>query len=241
MTEQLEGAIPFRPTRVTDQIAEWLRSKILRGEFAVGQLLPAERSLAKQLDVTRNTLRTALARLESEDLLEMRHGSGARVKSFREQAGLAVAVHLLELGKERELEVLRGILEIRRGLAAEAVAFASERMTPEQRAHLERLAELQSTEQDRAAFMQRDREFTRTVIRAASNLTMELMYNDTLRVIRSRPDIDELRFADLDLIRFGYQWTLDLILKGDPEQARTQMRQMLVVADEEALALLRDA
>lgn len=237
----IEEPVSFRPTRVTDQIADWLRKRILTGEFGAGTRLPAERALAQHMDVTRNTLRAALARLETEELLELRHGSGAVVKSFQESGGLALSVHLLALGRDRETDILRGILEIRRGLAAEAVALAGQRITEEQLELLQQLADQLATETDQTSFIRLDMEFTRTVIRAAANLPMELMYNDTLRVIESRPDIDRLRFAELDTIRFFYQWTLNLIREGDPDRAREEMRRMLEAADEQALGLLQTA
>lgn len=226
---------PFRPARVTDQIANWLRNKILSGETAAGTHLPPERLLAQHLDVTRNTIRSALARLQAEELLELRHGSGAVVRDFKKSAGLALSVHLLSLGREQEIEILQGMLVIRRGLAAEAVAMAALRITNEQVERLQELADQLNKENDRAAFIRLDAEFTRAVIRASGNLPMELMYNDIIRVTDSRPDINQLRFLDLDRIRSYYRHTVDLIQEGDPDRARDEIRRLLEAADEWAL------
>jgi DNA-binding FadR family transcriptional regulator len=52
------------PKRLYRQIAEQLRSLIMTGEFPVGSRLPAERDLAKQLGVSRPSVREALIAME---------------------------------------------------------------------------------------------------------------------------------------------------------------------------------
>ncbi len=64
------------PQRLYRQIAEQLRALIKRGEFAPGTRLPAERDLAKQLGVSRPSVREALIALEVEGWVEVRSGSG---------------------------------------------------------------------------------------------------------------------------------------------------------------------
>jgi DNA-binding FadR family transcriptional regulator len=67
------------PQRLYRQIAEQLRSLIAVGEFAAGSRLPAERDLAKQLGVSRPSVREALIALEVEGWVEVRTGSGVYV------------------------------------------------------------------------------------------------------------------------------------------------------------------
>lgn len=69
----------IEPQRLYRQIAEQLRQLIAKGEFAVGARLPAERDLAKQLGVSRPSVREALIALEVENWVEVRTGSGIYV------------------------------------------------------------------------------------------------------------------------------------------------------------------
>ena len=69
------------PQRLYRQIAEQLRQLMASGEFAVGSRLPAERDLARQLGVSRPSVREALIALEVEGLIEVRTGSGIYVQS----------------------------------------------------------------------------------------------------------------------------------------------------------------
>lgn len=230
---------PLRGTRTIDVVLHWLRDRILSGEFPKGSRLPAERLLAARLDVTRNTLRSALGRLEGEGLLEIRQGRGASVLDYRVHGGLGLIAHLPTQGASEEYKVVRGLLELRRGLAAEAVALACERGTDEQIAGLQQLADHQSAETDQARYILRDAEFTRGVARAADNLPMELLHNEVLRFSRDRPIIDQLRFEDLELVSPTYQETVALIRGRDPDKARSAMRQMLQFVDAAALLRLR--
>lgn len=97
--------------RLYRQIADQLRSLIARGEFEDGRL-PAERDLARQLGVSRPSVREALIALEVEGWVEVRIGSGIYVRP--QNAGTRVNGHAngthgpaewgpLELMRAREL------------------------------------------------------------------------------------------------------------------------------------------
>ena len=74
--------MPFQsiePRRLYRQIADQIRGLIRAGEFGAGARLPPERDLAKQLGVSRPSVREALIALEVEGLVEVRIGSGIYV------------------------------------------------------------------------------------------------------------------------------------------------------------------
>lgn len=62
------------------QLCERVRSAIAAGELKAGSPLPSERDLSVAFDVSRTTVRKALAVLAEEGFLEQRHGSGTYVK-----------------------------------------------------------------------------------------------------------------------------------------------------------------
>lgn len=66
--------------RLYQQAADQIAVLIREGEYAAGGRLPAERDLARQLGVSRPTVREALIALEIAGLVEVRTGSGAYVK-----------------------------------------------------------------------------------------------------------------------------------------------------------------
>src|SRR4051812_28449907 len=65
--------------RLYRQIADQIAALIERGEYAVGERLPPEGDLAKQLGVSRPSVREALIALEVEGYVAVRVGSGVYV------------------------------------------------------------------------------------------------------------------------------------------------------------------
>jgi GntR family transcriptional regulator/MocR family aminotransferase len=76
------------------QLYEGLREAILSGRLPPGRKLPSSRNLARQLNVSRNTVTSAYSELEAEGYLSGLHGSGTYVS--------------WELPEERPLEVATG-------------------------------------------------------------------------------------------------------------------------------------
>src|SRR5258705_4940062 len=74
--------MPFHsiePRRLYRQIADQIRGLIKSGEFPAGSRLPPERDLARQLGVSRPSVREALIALEVQGMVEVRIGSGIYV------------------------------------------------------------------------------------------------------------------------------------------------------------------
>jgi len=69
----------IEPRRLYRQIADQIRGLVRSGEYAAGSRLPPERDLAKQLGVSRPSVREAIIALEVEGLVEVRIGSGIYV------------------------------------------------------------------------------------------------------------------------------------------------------------------
>ncbi|WPC09625.1 GntR family transcriptional regulator [Globicatella sp. PHS-GS-PNBC-21-1553] len=63
------------------QIAEVLREEIIKGTYAVGNVIPTEAKLQEQFDVSRHTIRQALSILINEGYLRSEKGSGTYVKN----------------------------------------------------------------------------------------------------------------------------------------------------------------
>lgn len=70
-------------TPVYHQIALGLRALVAKGELAEGAELPSVRDLASRVGVNLNTVARAYRMLADEGLLDLKHGSRARVKSGR--------------------------------------------------------------------------------------------------------------------------------------------------------------
>ena len=224
-----------RVARPVDAVVARLRKDILSAAFPSGEHLPPERSLAAALGVSRLTLRAALARLEAEGLVRARQGDGVRVLDVGEHASLGVLAHM-DLAKRPE--VVRSFLELRRAVAAEAVALACERASDERIDALERLALAQVEETDDAAYAKRDVEFAREVLRASESFATLLLFNALEPVYEAHPRLAQALMADREQSLAGYGLTIALLRGRDAASARTAVREALELVDASALAAL---
>lgn len=69
------------PTPIFVQITNWMRQKILLGEWEDNHKLSAETDLADELNVSRGTIRKATQNLIDQNLLVRIHGKGTFVRS----------------------------------------------------------------------------------------------------------------------------------------------------------------
>ncbi|MBO1511515.1 aminotransferase-like domain-containing protein [Metabacillus bambusae] len=61
---------------VQEQIVDWIKTRIERGDWTVGTKIPTQRQLATQFNVNRSTVQLALDELKANGLLESKMGSG---------------------------------------------------------------------------------------------------------------------------------------------------------------------
>lgn len=88
---------PVKETKI-DEIVEELQKRILQGFYAAGQRLPSEREIADELNVSRVTVRTALLRLQAENMIDIVPRGGAFVRSVRTKATIASGPELKQSG-----------------------------------------------------------------------------------------------------------------------------------------------
>ncbi|MFW6724880.1 GntR family transcriptional regulator [Streptomyces sp. MAR4 CNY-716] len=70
-----------RPGALYQQVAAAIREAILSGEFEAGAPLPSETQLIDRYQVSRPTVRNAIAALRAEGLIDVRHGKGSFVRT----------------------------------------------------------------------------------------------------------------------------------------------------------------
>ncbi len=154
--------------RLYRQIADQLRASISAGEFAVGSRLPPERDLARQLGVSRPSVREALIALEVEGLIEIRMGSGVYVLAGDpKRAGKVSAESPLETIRARQL------------IESELAAHAARVMKRAQVAGLRRAIDIMEAEVKQGRMPTRgDRLFHVGIAAAAENSVLRRIVGD---------------------------------------------------------------
>ena len=70
---------PIKVAKISDQIVAEIEAMIVDGRFSAGEKLPSERELAQRFNVSRQSLREAIQKLEAKGLIDRRQGGGTFV------------------------------------------------------------------------------------------------------------------------------------------------------------------
>lgn len=157
----------LEPQRLYRQIAEQLRTLMSQGEFHPGERLPAERDLAKQLGVSRPSVREALIALEVEGWVEVRTGAGVFVLQ-RAQKPIATR-RRVAADEWGPLELIRARRVIEGEIAAMAAAHAKRK---DLQAIGEAIETMQESTQRGIAPLEGDRAFHTAIAQAAGNAVL---------------------------------------------------------------------
>ena len=156
------------PQRLYRQIAEQLRALIGQGEFAAGTRLPAERDLAKQLGVSRPSVREALIAMEVEGWVEVRTGSGVYVldRSMRTKRADGPLIALTEWGP---LELIRA----RRVVEGEIASMAASQAKRKDRDAMRAAIDTMVADANRGVLpLDGDRAFHTAIVEACGNAVL---------------------------------------------------------------------
>lgn len=209
----------------------FVRGLIETGALGPGNQLPAERELARQIGVSRPTVRAGLRALGAMGVVESRHGSGTYIPDGPPTLGSEPLSFLAALhGFTRE-----EMYEARRIMEVGAAGLAAERATPEQVAALaEEVASLFASMQDPVRFLVHDINFHRTLATASGNPIVasvvemiSALYYERRRQTATRASERNLRDA-AEMHRRIYQ----AVRSHDVAEARRLMHDHLVQASQ---------
>lgn len=134
--------------RTADEVVHQIEKLILESVLRVGERLPGERELARQLDVSRPILREGLKELEHRGLIVARAGGGTYVADI---VGGVFSVPLIEL-ISRHPSAARDYLEYRREIEGLTAAMAARRAREADRAMLSSLVDRMRDAHERVDF-----------------------------------------------------------------------------------------
>src|SRR3954468_17304275 len=118
---------PVRTRRTFEEAADQIAEKVRNGELRTGDKLPGERARAAQMEISRPTLREAIAVLVEAGLLTVRRGPGG---------GMFVATDVVPVELVRQRSSMRpggvaSVLEAPRLLEPRVAQLAAVRATEE--------------------------------------------------------------------------------------------------------------
>lgn len=187
------GAVPgVHAGSLTHRVERRLLTAIVSGRFTTDERLPQETELAKDLGVSRLTLREAIKSLQQLGVVRVERGRGTFVNARDRWSQLDPTVLAAMIDAGQGPGLFRSLTELRRMLEIGLVGLAAERRTGD---HLARLdASLDHMQQacdarDVSAFAAADLDFHGILLDAADNPVVIAIYgliNDALRRIREQ-------------------------------------------------------
>ncbi|WP_061006414.1 FadR/GntR family transcriptional regulator [Mycobacterium sp. SMC-16] len=200
------------------QAAQLLLMRIKDGEWALGQRLPGETTLAAQLGVGRSTLREAIRELAGKGVLDSRQGAGVFVTALDVTDDWDTVLRSANVAS---------VIEARIAIEAEGAALAATRRTPADLRTIRRtLAARGVTGQSVPEHVDADMAFHRAVIAAAHNDVLTQLFDAFL---------PRLRLAMIDMLKIRpiasepcdhalHQQLADAIVARDPDAAAAASR-----------------
>ncbi|MEV0126996.1 FCD domain-containing protein [Dactylosporangium sp. NPDC050688] len=229
-TEPLSGVPMWRPVRggnAFEITVARLAQAIRLGLVPVGERLPPERELAERLQVSRVTLREAIAALREAGFLESRRGrSGGTfvVRSTGESHADAAEQDAAALAREMG-DALHDALDFRRVLEPGAAALAATRaLSAADRAHLVACLAAARTRDPRTRRVNDSRLHLAIAAASGSTSVAASIADVQLRLDRLLAAIPVLR-RNLDHSDAQHERVVEAILAGDPVVARTGMEE----------------
>jgi len=204
---------------VTDDAIERIRELIATGEWGPGTRLPRENDLARQLGISRNSLREAVRALSLTRVLEVRQGDGTYVSSLEPDELLEPTLSNTHLLRGRTVLEL---FEVRRILEPHAAAVAAERGGSEVIAALRQELDRMYAAEDRAEqLIEADAAFHDVIASAPGNGVLRaLLRSLSTTTARARLWHGIAERGALDLAREEHARIFVAIAAGDQEQAR---------------------
>ncbi|AWS94663.1 MULTISPECIES: transcriptional regulator LldR [Citrobacter] len=214
------------PRRLSDEVASRVRALIEEQQLEAGMKLPAERQLAVQLGVSRNSLREALAKLVSEGVLISRRGGGTFVRWQHEAWSEQNIVQPLKSLMADDPDYSFDILEARHAIEASTAWHAAMRATSADKEKIRLCFEAtQSEDPDLAS--QADVRFHLAIAEASHNVVLLQTMRGFFDVLQSSVKQSRQRMylvpPVFSQLTEQHQAVLDAIVAADADGARKAM------------------
>lgn len=209
-----------------EEVFDRLQKMIRQGIFLPGEQLPAERDLAKQLGVSRPTLREGIGILVAAGVIQTKQGIGNFVAVKDKATGFDPKILSLQVwfnGFSSE-----ELIEIQTTIAIQIVEFATKLATNEHSMELsEEIIEMYSSLTMAKEFLVHERRFHQIIAKASGNRIMATL-TDALFIFLSDRTGKELKEKELKEITKFHHQIYRCIRNGNSETAKQTMRNYLL-------------
>lgn len=160
--------------KASRRVFKYIEKMILEKKWKVGEKISSETLLAKELEVSRISVREAIGSLETLNILERKRGGGTYVKQVTPNGYMDQLMPFLVVENISYLETM----ETRLGLDIEAATLFTQRATDEEIEGLgEILTHMKTNNKLPEKFYEKDAEFHRYIGKFSQNKILEKITN----------------------------------------------------------------
>jgi GntR family transcriptional repressor for pyruvate dehydrogenase complex len=218
--------------KILDEVYDQLLSLISNGKLKPGERLPPERVLARDLKVSRQSIREALKRAESKGLVKVRQGEGTFI--------LSAASHLIESPfltlMTEEVEKIYEFIEIRKLIEVWCAKKSAEFITAKELKKMEKaLSEMEKLIDSREILGKPDIDFHIAIAEASHNTLMVHMMTTIKQIFLSMFKISNFirRPGKNKILIKQHQEIYEAIKNRNPELAGKKMERHLLFVESE--------
>ncbi|MGH4038157.1 MAG: FadR/GntR family transcriptional regulator [Sphaerochaeta sp.] len=203
---------------LTNQIEEKILQYIKDEELKIGDKLPTEKELTSLFNVGRSSLREALSKLDSRDVLETRRGSGTYVKNL-----IPIDLDPLRLGYVKDkLELAMDFIVVRLLIEPEMAALAAKNATKEQKLDVIALCDkIEECIKSGVNHLDYDIEFHSAIARYSQNKIIENLIPLIHSSVSTLIDVTNRKLLSETV--YSHRLISDSIMRGDELGAKNAM------------------
>jgi GntR family transcriptional repressor for pyruvate dehydrogenase complex len=156
----------LKRSSTAERIVENLITLIRERSLKIGDKLPPERQLCEMIEVSRPSLREALKALQVMNIIDIRQGAGAYIKSLEPED----LVEHLDIVFHLDSSLYHDLYEARRLIEASIAAMAADKISDQELELIEENIRQAAADIDNElAFAERDLELHEMIMKAAGN------------------------------------------------------------------------
>ncbi|MFP3090826.1 FadR family transcriptional regulator [Treponema sp. TIM-1] len=156
----------LKRSSTVERIVENLITLVRERSLNIGDKLPPERQLCEMIGVSRPSLREALKALQVMNIIDIRQGAGAYIKSLEPED----VVEHLDIVFHLDSSLYHDLYEARRVIEASIAAMAAEKINDDELEFIEEnIRQAAGDIDNEQAFAERDLELHHVIMKAAGN------------------------------------------------------------------------
>lgn len=186
----------IKPTKVSDEIVDQIKTHISKGMLKPGDHLPPERELAREFGVSRPSLREALNSLMTMGFLEIR-GKKTFIRSVASESMQNPLFLLIKADTQKIFD----LIEVRKAMETWGAFLAAQRATEEDLRHLEGIIDqMRKASEEGQTWEKEDADFHLGIAQATHNTIQthimstiyDLLKESVARVFKDRAKVKKL-------------------------------------------------